>query len=220
VFAALALVILAHGSGPAVNTWVDARSAAVLVAIGAGICAAAALAYALSLRAEVARLKVDLGVARRGASGGRRGLPVGADAPPFGLRSLQGEIVSLTALRERGHPVLLMFMSPRCGPCNAFLPTIQQWQETLSERMTMAIISTGNPELNEIFNESGLEYVLLQDEREVADLYGVDLTPAGVFVTPGGKVASPPGEGQQGIEPLVRLALRDSAGFAMEGSVA
>jgi peroxiredoxin/uncharacterized membrane protein YphA (DoxX/SURF4 family) len=218
--AALALVILAHGSGPAIDAWVEARSASELVAIAAGICALAAVAYALNLRAEAARLKRDLTLAQSGASARGRGLRVGTDAPPFGLKNLQGEIVSLTALRERGQPVLLIFMSPSCGPCAAFIPTVQQWQETLSERMTVAIITSGTPEHNELLNEYGLEYVLLQDEREVAELYDVELTPSGVFVTPGGKVASPPGEGQQGIEPLVRLALRDAAGFAMEPSVA
>ena len=148
------------------------------------------------------------------------GLPVGADAPAFALRDLQGETVSLTALRERGQPVLLIFMSPNCGPCAAFLPTIQQWQQSLSARLTLAIITTGTAEQNAVFTEHGLEHVLLQDEGEVAVLYGAEFTPSGVFVTPGGKIASPPGEGQQGIEPLVRLALRDGAGFAMEGSVA
>jgi peroxiredoxin/uncharacterized membrane protein YphA (DoxX/SURF4 family) len=219
VLAALALVILAHGSGPAIDTWVNARSAAVLVAIGAGLCAVAALAYALSMRSDAMRLRRDLAIAQSGGAQGRRGLRVGTDAPGFALKDLHGETVSLAALRERGQPVLLMFMSASCGPCAAFLPTIQQWQETLSTRLTMAIITTGTPEQNEVFNEYRLDYVLVQEEREVATLYGVDFTPSGVFVTPGGKIASPPGEGQQGIEPLVRLAIRDGAGFAMETSV-
>jgi uncharacterized membrane protein YphA (DoxX/SURF4 family)/peroxiredoxin len=218
--AGCAAVIVAYGSGPAGDAWVNARSASELVAAGAAICAVAAVAYALSLRAEIARLKRDLDMAQTGAAAAAPGLPVGADAPAFALRDLQGETVSLTALRERGQPVLLMFMSPNCGPCAAFVPTIQQWQQSLSARLTLAIITSGTAEQNAVFTEHGLEHVLLQDEGEVAALYGANLTPSGVFVTPGGKIASPPGEGQQGIEPLVRLALRDGAGFAMEGSVA
>jgi peroxiredoxin/uncharacterized membrane protein YphA (DoxX/SURF4 family) len=220
VLAAFAGVIVVYGSGPTVDGWVNARSAAELVAAGAVICAAAAVAYALSLRADAARLRSDLAIAQTGHAVGRRGLPVGADAPPFGLPDLQGETVSLTALRERGNPVLLLFMSATCGPCGAFIPKIQQWQRALSDRLTIAVVTTGTAEQNEIFNEHGLEDVLLQDGQEVSGLYGVDFTPSGVFVTPTGKIASPPGEGQQGIEPLVRLALRDTAGFAMEGSVA
>ena len=176
------------------------------------------MAYALSRRAEIARLKRNLDMAQRGAAAAASGLPVGADAPAFALRDLQGDTVSLAALRERGQPVLLTFMSPTCGPCAAFLPTVQQWQQSLGARLTIAIVSAGTAEQNESFNELGLEYVLLQDENEVADLYGVDFSPSGVFVTPGGKIASPPGQGQQGIEPLVRMALRDGAGFAMDGA--
>jgi uncharacterized membrane protein YphA (DoxX/SURF4 family)/peroxiredoxin len=215
-----AAVIVVYGSGPAVDAWVNARSTSELVAAGAAICAVAAVAYALSVRAEIARLKRNLNIAQTGAAAASPGLPVGADAPAFALRDLQGETVSLAGLRERGQPVLLLFMSPSCGPCAAFLPTIQQWQQSLSERLTLAIVTAGTAEQNAVLSEHGLEHVLLQDRREVADLYGANYTPSGVFVTPGGKIASPPGEGQQGIEPLVRLALRDGAGFAMEGSTA
>jgi len=220
VLAVFAAVIVAYGSGPALDAWVRARTAGELVLVGAIICAAAAVAYALSLRADSARLKADLEIARSGAARARGGLSVGVDAPSFALSDLEGETVSLTALRERGQPVLLMFMSPTCGPCHAMLPTVRQWQEALGERLTLAIITSGTAEQNAMFDEEGLDYVLVQDEREVAELYGVDFTPSGVFVTPGGKIASPAGAGQQGIEPLVRLALRDGAGFAMEGSVA
>jgi uncharacterized membrane protein YphA (DoxX/SURF4 family)/peroxiredoxin len=218
--AACAAVIVVYGSGPAVDAWVNVRSTSELVAVGAAICAVAAVAYAVSLRAELTRLKRNLDMAQAGAAASRPSLPVGADAPAFALRDVQGETVSLTALRERGQPVLLLFMSSDCGPCTAFLPTVRQWQQSLSARLTVAIITTGTAERNAVFTEHGLERVLLQDEWEVAELYGVQFTPSGVFVTPGGKVASPPGEGQQGIEPLVRLALRDGAGFAMEGSIA
>jgi peroxiredoxin/uncharacterized membrane protein YphA (DoxX/SURF4 family) len=221
VLAAFAAVIVAYGSGPALDAWVKARSASELVAIGASLCAVAALAYALTLRRETMRMKGDLAIAQSGGSQGRRGLSVGSDAPAFALKSLQGETVSLATLRERGQPVLLLFMSASCGPCATFLPTIQQWQETLGARLTMAIITAGTTEQNgEVFGEFGLDYVLVQEASEVADLYDVQFTPSGIFVTPGGKVASPPGEGQQGIEPLVRLAIRDGAGFAMEPSVA
>ena len=215
-----AAVIVVYGSGPAVDAWVNARSTSELLAACAAICAVAAVAYALSLRAEIARLKRNLEMAQTGAAAATPGLAVGADAPAFALRDLQGETVSLAGLRELGQPVLLLFMSPGCDPCAAFLPTIQQWQQSLSERLTMAIVTTGTAEQNALYTEHGLEHVLLQDEREVADLYGAQFTPSGIFVTPGGKIASPPGEGQQGIEPLVRLALRDGAGFAMEGSTA
>ena len=44
------------------------------------------------------------------------------------------------------------------------LPKIRQWQESLSERLTIAVISTGNAEQNASLEEHGLEDVLLQEE--------------------------------------------------------
>ena len=196
--AGCAAVIVVYGSGPAVDAWVNARSTSELVAAGAAICAVAAVAYALSLRAEIARLKRNLDIAQTGAAAASPGLPVGADAPAFALRDLQGETVSLTALRERGQPVLLLFMSPSCGPCAAFLPTIQQWQQSLSARLTLAIITTGTAEQNAVFTEHGLEHVLLQDEREVADLYGAQSHPVRRLRDAWGQDRLPSGGGPAG----------------------
>jgi thiol-disulfide isomerase/thioredoxin/uncharacterized membrane protein YphA (DoxX/SURF4 family) len=217
--AALAVVILAYGSGPAVDTWVRARSAGVLVAIAAALAAIAAAAYAWTVRTRTKRLERDLEIARRDAAM-RRGVALGWDAPDFTLPNLDGEEVGLPALVARGKPVLLMFMSPSCGPCAALLPRVQQWQETLSERLTMIVVSMGTPEQNTHYAESGLEDVLLQTGFEVAQLYGVSATPSAIFISREGKVASTVGETEFGIEPLLRLALRDGVGAAMEGSPA
>jgi thiol-disulfide isomerase/thioredoxin/uncharacterized membrane protein YphA (DoxX/SURF4 family) len=221
VLAACAALIVGYGSGPALDAWVNARSAAVLVAIGVGICAIAAVAYALKFRADVQRLTRDLATARRAAAlGGRFGLPVGTDAPTFALKDLRGESVTLDALRGRGQPVLLVFVSPWCTPCAALLPKVHQWQQTLADRLTIALVSTGTVEQNSMFDEHELEDVLIQEKLEVSDEYRVKGTPSAVFVSREGKVASNPGETEVGIEPLVRLALRDGVGTYMEGSVA
>jgi uncharacterized membrane protein YphA (DoxX/SURF4 family)/peroxiredoxin len=220
VLAALAVVIVAYGSGPAVDAWVNARSAAELVAAVAVICAGAAVAYALSLRAETQRLTRDLSTAQQAAAAGRPGLPVGMDAPLFELPSLQGEPVALTELVQRGHPVLLVFMTPWCGPCEALVPNVRQWQQTLSSRITIAPISAGTAEQNTAFAEQGLENVLLQDDMEIANMYGVKGTPSALFVSSEGKVASTLAEAAHGIEPLVRLALRGGDEAPVEGSVA
>jgi thiol-disulfide isomerase/thioredoxin/uncharacterized membrane protein YphA (DoxX/SURF4 family) len=220
VLAACAVVVVAYGSGPAVDAWVNARSAAELVAVGAVVCAIAAVAYALTLRGDIQRLTRDLGIARQAAAAGRSGLPVGFDAPGFTLPGLAGAPVTLTSLRERGQPVLLLFVTPWCGPCAEFLPRVQQWQQSLSTRLTIAVISSGTVEQNASFAERGLEDVLLQEGMEVAEVYGARYTPSAVFVSREGKIGSNLGETDVGIEPLVRLALRDGVGAPMEGSVA
>jgi thiol-disulfide isomerase/thioredoxin/uncharacterized membrane protein YphA (DoxX/SURF4 family) len=219
VLAALAGVIVGYGSGPAVDTWVRDRSAAELVAVAVGIVAVASVTYALTSRSDIRRLTRDLDIARQAAARWR-GLPVGFDAPDFSLRDLQGRPVTLPSLLERGHPVLLAFMSPWCGPCEMLLPRVQQWQQTLSERLTLAVISTGTTDQNSAFDEQGLEDVLLQDDMEVANLYGIAATPSAIFISREGKIASTVGETEFGIEPLLRLALRQTASETVGGSVA
>lgn len=221
LLAAFAVVVIAYGSGPAVDAWVGARSSAELVAIGTGICAVAAAGYALSLRGELKRLKANLDLARQQVTrGGRAGLPVGTDAPAFGLPDLRGHMVTLTGLLERGRPLLLVFVSPTCGPCAMLMPRVHQWQQTLGARLTIALVSTGTTDQNASLREQGLDDVLLQETTEVQDMYGVHGTPSAVFVSRQGKVASALGEAENGIEPLVRLALRDGLGAPLEASPA
>ena len=220
LLAAGAAVVVLYGSGPAVDTWVSARSPSELVAIAACICALASVAYAWSVRRDLQRLARDLETARKAAAFRHGGLPVGYDAPVFALPDLQDERITLTSLLERGKPVLLMFMSPGCGPCAALMPRVHEWQQALSERLTIAVLSTGTAEQNAVYEEHGLEHVLLQHGMEVADQFGVTGTPSAVFVSDDGKIASHPGVSEFGIEPLVRLALRDGVGTPMESSPA
>jgi thiol-disulfide isomerase/thioredoxin len=208
-------VVLSYGSGPAVDTWVRGHSAAVIVAVAIGICAIAALVYALSLRSDNERLKQELTVARQKAARGR-GVAIGFGAPEFTLPDLSGAQVGLADLLSRGKPLLLVFMSPWCGPCASLLPRVQQWQHTLSDRMTLALISMGTIEQNEVFAEHGLEDVLIQEGFEVADSFGVTATPSAVFISHEGRVASTVGETEFGIEPLVRLAIRDGVGAMLQ----
>jgi uncharacterized membrane protein YphA (DoxX/SURF4 family)/thiol-disulfide isomerase/thioredoxin len=220
VLAVCAAVIVSYGAGAALDTWVSQHSASVLVAVGLGICAAVAIAYAASLRSEMGRIRRDLDVARKQAAQGRAGLPVGYDAPDFTLPDLQGEQVALTALVQRGRPVLMLFMSPWCGPCASLMPRIRQWQQTLGQRLTLAVITMGTSEQNAVFAEHGIDNVLLAKGMEIGDMFGVAGTPSAVFVSRDGKIASHPAVTEFGIEPLVRLALRDGVSPSMEGTAA
>ena len=195
LLAAFAGVIIAYGSGPAVDAWVRAHSAPVLVAIGVGIFALVVAAYALSLRGEVRRLKANLAIARQVTPRSR--LPLGSDAPPFALPDIHGQTVVLAELLERGQPLLLMFVAPWCGPCATLMPRVHQWQRTLGARLTIAVISEGSAERNASLKEQGLKNVLLQEGNEVANMYGVEGTPSAIFVSSQGKVASALGESEQ-----------------------
>jgi hypothetical protein len=106
----------------------------------------------LLVRLEALESRLEAGGAVPSQNGGgaahpqAAGLPVGSQAPDFGIRGLHGETLTLNSLRAVGKPVMLIFTEPNCGPCDAPLPEIGRWQEAHSEKLTIAPISRGGPE--------------------------------------------------------------------------
>lgn len=132
------------------------------------------------------------------------GLPVGSPAPGFNLAGLYGEVLTLDALRAAGKPVLLVFSDPGCGPCNALLPEIGQWQRDHGATLTIAVISRGSSEENRAKStEHGLTNVLLQQGREVAEAYEETGTPSAVVVRSDGTIGSALAAGADAIRALV-----------------
>src|SRR5688500_7823151 len=119
------------------------------------------------------------------------GLPIGSPAPTFALPGLHGETWTLDALRAAGKPVLLVFSDPSCVPCNALLPDLARWQREHATKLTIAVISRGTADANRAkMAKLRLEHLLLQQDREVAEAYQANGTPAAVVVGPDGTVAS------------------------------
>ncbi|HET8522098.1 MAG TPA: redoxin domain-containing protein, partial [Thermomicrobiales bacterium] len=140
------------------------------------------------------------------ATNGQRapGLAVGSPAPTFRLEGLHGETMTLDALRASGRPVMLVFTDPGCGPCNALLPDLGKWQRDYSNKLDIAVLSRGKPEANKAkAAEHGLSRVLLQQDREVAQLYEAYGTPSAVIVRPDGTIGSPLAGGAEAIRNLV-----------------
>jgi thiol-disulfide isomerase/thioredoxin len=136
------------------------------------------------------------------------GLPVGSEAPSFNLDGLHGETLTLDSVRSSGKPVVLLFTDPNCGPCNALLPEIGRWQSEHQDKLTIALVSRGDPEENRAkAQEHGLQNVVLQEDWEVSEAYEASGTPSAVLVRPDGTIGSPVAGGAEAIRTLVSQVL-------------
>jgi thiol-disulfide isomerase/thioredoxin/uncharacterized membrane protein YphA (DoxX/SURF4 family) len=132
------------------------------------------------------------------------GLPIGAPAADFALPDLNGKTVSLRQLLAANKPILLFFVSPTCNPCKALLPEIEAWQNELKDKLNLVFISSGKASENaEKFGGTGLKQILLQKEREVAELYFATWTPTAFLINADGNVGSEPAFGDVKIRELI-----------------
>jgi methylamine dehydrogenase accessory protein MauD len=200
-----------YGSaGPSAVGWLADLSTAQLLGLGVGVVVLGMVAAQWWLLLGLLRQNGRLAMRLDALEGGRpeeppAGLPLGEAAPEFELPNLQ---LTLETLRAPGKPVILLFTDPDCGPCKAMLPDVGRWQEEYAQKLTVALVSRGEPEENAISaSEHDLTNVLLQEDWEVADAYGVDGTPSAVLVQPDGTIASPVLEGAKEVgEVLVRTS--------------
>ena len=221
VLAAVAGFVLWEGydvAGPSAISWLGAISTAQLLTLLGGVLVLSLLAgqwwFLAHLLRQNGRLLVRLeAVEESVAAGGglapsqngtalhqAEGLPVGSEAPEFGLSGLHGETLTLEALRASGKPVLLFFTDTGCGPCNALLPDVGRWQQEHAQKLTLALVSRGDVEENKTkASEHGLKSVLVQKDWEVSESYDVRGTPSAVLIAPEGKIASPVAGGAEGI---------------------
>ena len=239
VLAALAGILVWQGwnggVGPSAVGWIGALSTVklplLLGSLGALLGALVLLGLLIAqwwlllhLLRQNGRLLVRLEALEQGsASGGgaaappAEGLPVGERAPTFALKGLHGENLTLESLRSSGKPVMLLFTDPNCGPCTAMLPEIGRWQEEHAEKVTLSLISRGDPGENKTkAQEHGLKNVLVQSDWEVSGSYEVKGTPSAVLVGPDGKIASSVAGGAEGIRTLLSHAVGERPQLPMQ----
>jgi thiol-disulfide isomerase/thioredoxin len=216
---ALAGLILGGGPGPALDSWVAARSAAELVAVGTTAAAIVLAVFALETWRENRRLRDQLAVA--GTPGVPPGLRVGMVAPDFTVPDEDGATIALDSLRARGLPVALVFVAAGCGPCEALLPELERLQTTVADRLTLAFVGRGSiAHYEQLQTAQGGDLMLgdartdnpdlqheLDDLVEVFSSYRLRGTPSAVVVSPEGTIASATVDGRPAIEALIRLAL-------------
>ena len=132
------------------------------------------------------------------------GLFIGALAPQFRLASTEGEQVSLEDLLGYGKPVLLLFVSPSCFPCESLFPLVKEWERNNRGELTVALLSKGGLEENQKMSEkTGAAHLLLQGESNISDAYRVKWTPAGIMIGTNGRITGRPSYGVEAITDLV-----------------
>lgn len=133
------------------------------------------------------------------------GLPMRATAPTFEAESVDNGPVSLDELLAPGRPALLLFVDPKCGPCESLLPDVQRWQEELRESLRIVVLTQGDLKAGrDKARANGLVDVLLDPEHMIAESYQYAGTPGAVVVTPEGKIGSAVAAGPQRIRALVQ----------------
>jgi len=119
------------------------------------------------------------------------GLARGTPAPDFELVATSGATITLENLLARRLPLLLVFTSPGCAPCETLLPDVASWQSAHADRLTVAVFADGDiADARATAREHGLEVVYADPGAEVYDAYEGNGTPSAVLVSDEGTVVS------------------------------
>lgn len=131
------------------------------------------------------------------------GLPVGSKAPEFEASNLDGETVSLTQLRGDKKPILLVFVSPTCGPCVELLPILDDWYTKEVAESTMLVLVSPGPLGDNIQVSQQLNSTVLVDPDQL--IFGAYMslgTPCSVVVDMDGLIAAQMACGFREVEAL------------------
>jgi thiol-disulfide isomerase/thioredoxin len=130
---------------------------------------------------------LSMGVVQRGAAS------LGEPAPPFALRSLDGE--EPVALSDfLGRPVLVNFWATWCPPCRAEMPYLQAVQDRHATDGLVVLAVDVQESYEQVLPyvvDMGLTLpVLLDEDGDVADRYRIKTFPTTYLVDDEGVVAS------------------------------
>ncbi len=192
-----------ENAGPSLWGWIaslDAREKLIFFLGSAAIAIVAVLTgLVISLMRQNGRILERLDALEQQQIAGQAaaeppppvGLPIGSEAPEFSLTSLDGKDGTLAELLAPAKPVMLMFIGPSCNPCDLLLPEVAGWQHEYADKLTIALISQGSLAENRAKKKQhGVKRIMLQKDRETAEAYQANATPAAVIVNPDGTIGS------------------------------
>jgi thiol-disulfide isomerase/thioredoxin/uncharacterized membrane protein YphA (DoxX/SURF4 family) len=197
------LVVWRGPGGPHLGALSTADELALAVQAVLAVLVAALGLLVLSLFRQQGRILLRLD-ALESMAGPERGLPVGEPAPDVRLRRLEGGTATVSSLPDGSRPVMLVFVSPTCGPCRELVPEVARWQRDHAAAFAVALISEGTEGENRSWAELGVANVLIQQDGEATRAYLVHGTPSAVLVSADGRIESPVREGAPAIRTLVR----------------
>jgi peroxiredoxin len=118
---------------------------------------------------------------------------VGEKAHDFTLSGLDGNIVTLSELREQ--PVIVNFWATWCAPCRIEMPELQAAFEKHQDQglVILALDQDEPPDVVQkfFFDEMGLTFTpLLDEEGIISQLYGVFNFPATFFINGEGVITA------------------------------
>ena len=119
--------------------------------------------------------------------------PAAESAPEFTLEQLDGEPVSLAALR--GKTVIIDFWATWCPPCEFQVPELNAFYEDHKDSGKVAVlgvsVDTDGPDVvREWTTEKGVSYPILLGGEDLARRYGAMGFPTLVIVDPEGHIDS------------------------------
>jgi thiol-disulfide isomerase/thioredoxin len=135
-----------------------------------------------------------------------RGLPIGAPIPELELPSLDGERVNLAELR--GHETLLLFWNPDCGHCRAMHDELLT-READANGSSPRLVIVSSADEAKIRADGFTSTVLLDEDFEAGDEFGIRGTPMAVVLAADGRIASGVAAGAKAI--LALAEPRDNA---------
>lgn len=112
--------------------------------------------------------------------------------------------MSSSDLLVPGHRLILLFASPSCRPCRVALRRLAARDVESASEPAVVIVGEGSSDAwRALPAELRPAEVLLQDDREVADVFGVGVTPAAVVIAADGTLAGPPALGGAAVSALL-----------------
>ena len=125
-------------------------------------------------------------------------MAIGSEAPSFSASTPTGERVRLEDLLLDDSPIALVFSDPSCGACEGLGSRLGRLGN--GNGLNLALVTRQvDPD------ETASVPVLLQEDLNVAEAFGITVVPSAVLIDTAGHIASDPVLGERGIEELVGM---------------